>query len=97
MCTQNMKLIQYPSPLFGGVEHVKIPADGDVIILVGYYSPMKHYRNVFVSPELVMGVLIEYTQQFSLGEDLESAMIIACSLRQNRYLEVFGLPCFEWD
>ena len=40
---------QYPSPLFGGVDHVKIPADGDDIYLVGY-SPIKHYHNVVVSP-----------------------------------------------
>ena len=33
---------QYLSPLFGGVDHVKIPADGDAIYLVGY-SPIKHY------------------------------------------------------
>ncbi|KAG2325483.1 hypothetical protein Bca4012_040010 [Brassica carinata] len=82
---------QYPSPLFGGVEHVKIPADGDAIYLVGY-SPMKCYRNVVVTLELVMDTMIEYSDQFGLGEELESAMIIACSLRQNRYLEKVGLP-----
>ncbi|CAA7031226.1 unnamed protein product [Microthlaspi erraticum] len=82
---------QYPSPLFGGVDHVKIPADGDVIYLVGS-SPVKHYRNVVVSHQQVMASLITYADQFWLEEELESAMIIACSLRQNRYLEVVGLP-----
>lgn len=82
---------QYPGPLFGGVDHVKIPADGDDIYLVGY-SPVKHYHNVVVSPEHIMGTLIEYSNQFWLWEELESAMIIACSLRQNRYLDVVGLP-----
>ncbi|CAN8255073.1 unnamed protein product [Cochlearia groenlandica] len=80
-----------PSPLFGGVDHVKIPDDGKVIYLVGY-SPIKHYRNVVVTPELVMHALVEYSNQFWLAEELESAMIIACSLRQNRYLEVVRLP-----
>lgn len=46
---------QYPSPVFGGVEHVKIPVDGDAIYLVGY-SPMKIYHNV-----VVMETVIEYS------------------------------------
>lgn len=82
---------QYPSPLFGGVDHVKIPADGDAIYLVGY-SPIKHYHNVVGSPERIMGTLMVYSHQFWLWEELESATIIACFLRQNRYLDVVGLP-----
>lgn len=72
------------------VDHVKIPADGKIIYLVGY-SPMKRYHNVVVSPELVMRTLIEYSDQFWLEEELESAIVMACSLRQNRYLEKVGL------
>ncbi|VVB06284.1 unnamed protein product [Arabis nemorensis] len=53
---------------------------------------MKRYDNVVVSPELVMRTLIEYSDQFWLEEELESAMIIACSPRQNSYLEKVGLP-----
>ena len=82
---------QYPSPLLGGVEHVSVPADGEHVLLVSKL-PQGVFNNVMITAELVMGSLIDYCEQFCLGDELEAAMVIACSLRQNRYLETVSLP-----
>ena len=81
----------YPSVYLGGADHVSVPADGRYIVLVGS-NPLRYCTDTYVSAELIIGTLIEYADQFCLGKDLETAMAIACSLRQNRYLEVVGLP-----
>ena len=81
----------YPSLYLGGADHVHVPADGRYVVLVGS-NPLRYCEDTYVSAELIIGTLIEYADQFCLGKDLETAMAIACSLRQNRYLEVVGLP-----
>lgn len=81
----------YPSPYLGGADHVHIPADGRYIVLVGN-NPTRYCQDTYVSAELIMGTMIEYAEYFCLGNQIEAAMAIACSLRQNRYFKVVGLP-----
>ena len=82
---------QYPHPRLGGVSHVKIPADGKHVYLVAK-NVHPGVRNVYLTASVVMGFLIQYADDFNLGEDLEKAMVIACSLRENRYLKSVQLP-----
>nr|GLL30374.1 putative viral coat protein [Ipomoea trifida] len=82
---------QYPHPVFGGCSNVSIPADAKSIKLVGYkVDPVK--TDVIIRAEIVWGVLLQYAHQFSLREDLEAALIIACSLRENKYMSKATLP-----
>jgi hypothetical protein len=82
---------EYPNPTFGGCQHIKIPADGKNIYLVGYDKILGKVK-VFLTPQLVWGTLVQYCERFRLGKDLESALAIACTLRENRYMTKVYLP-----
>lgn len=45
-----------------------------------------------ISAPFIWGSLINYSKMFGLGQDLQTALLIACSLRENRYLKKVGLP-----
>lgn len=82
---------EYPHPVFGGVAHVTIPADASSILLVAYSYPKTKFQ-VMITAETIWGALVQYADQFRLGGDLEAALAIACSLRQNKYFTTVTLP-----
>ncbi|KAK7405502.1 hypothetical protein VNO78_06861 [Psophocarpus tetragonolobus] len=82
---------EYSNPTFGGVQHVSISADAKNLFLVGYEMSMLK-NDVMLTPEIIWGILIKYADEFSLWPHLESALVIACSLRENRYMSKVYLP-----
>lgn len=47
---------------------------------------------MYISGELIWGTLLQYADQFRLAGELEAALVIACSLRENRYMAKVTLP-----
>lgn len=82
---------EYPHPIIGGCDHIKIPADGKQVVMVGR-APRTIGATVYISAPLIWGTLMQYCEHFNLGRDLESALAIACCLRENKYLSVVSLP-----
>ncbi|KAI6698982.1 hypothetical protein NL676_019101, partial [Syzygium grande] len=80
----------YPHHTLGGASHVSILADATNIFLVSYIVTELAVK-VLVTPEIARSALIRYADQFNLENQLEQALAIACSLRENKYLVKVGL------
>lgn len=82
---------EYPHPSYGGHAPVHIPADGDNILLMCSGGINPGARPV-ITAQLAYASLSVYAQSFRVTDQLEHALCIAASLRENRYLTTFGLP-----
>lgn len=72
--------------------HVRIPADGKDVFIVGGGSIPPPVVDVRLTANLVYTSILTYAIDVGVTDDLQSALVIACSLQQNRYFSKVGLP-----
>lgn len=80
----------YPPPEIQS--HVNIPADGPNVFMVTEGVLNMGNRAVRLTPGMVYASIMAYAMDVSCTEHLQQALIIACSLQQNRYFSNVKLP-----
>lgn len=82
---------EYPH-ISGGYSHVIIPSDADINYVVGYGKRSESVRTRLITADHMWSTMVTYCVSLGLGNIFEKAMVIACLLKENRYLECIGLP-----
>nr|WPA89354.1 coat protein [Aspergillus ochraceopetaliformis chrysovirus 1] len=81
----------YP-PAFVQGSHVTVPADANEVFLVYDGQAGNPQLHTNITPESVYSSILRYAKDVGVMAELQSAMICACSLRENRYFNRMGLP-----
>lgn len=84
---------EYPNPDITSHCDAVVPADAkDVIVVVNGAVPSAEKFRITLTPQLVMASLMKYAEESWCSDELESALVCACSLYENRYLLRASLP-----
>lgn len=89
--------IEYP-PRWGGYTgqgNVAIPADSEDHYLVCYDRMTPGRFTCTMTEQLVWIGMVNYAKEMGVADQLEEALIVACSLHDNRYLSKASLPRVE--
>ncbi|QGR26539.1 capsid protein [Chrysothrix chrysovirus 1] len=81
---------EYPPKEFNS--HVHIPADGENIFMVAQGQLPPNNVTVTLNPGIIHASILTYAMDTSITDQLQSALLIACSLHQNRYFSKMRLP-----
>jgi len=81
----------YPNQHMDCQDHVRIPSDGNKVYLVSH-SAQTEALIFTLTASTAWASLMSYCEQFGIGHQLESAMVMACSLSENRYYSRIELP-----
>ncbi|UOK20162.1 coat protein [Diplodia seriata chrysovirus 1] len=80
----------YPPPMIQS--HVTVPADGEEVFMVTQGKVPVQAIQIVLNPIQVWSSVIKYANDVGVTEYLQTALICACSLQQNRYFSRVGLP-----
>nr|WKR37725.1 capsid protein [Leptosphaeria biglobosa chrysovirus 1] len=84
---------QYPNNDTMCYAPASIPADGEEIaVVINGWVPNVDYFTVTQTPQSMMASIIKYATESGNLDELESALIVACSMYENRYISRVDLP-----
>jgi hypothetical protein len=89
--------LEYP-PRWGGYVgrgNVHVPADAEAHYLVAKGVMTAGRFTCDLSAQLVWIGVVNYAREMGLGDEIEPALVTACSLYENRYLREVSLPRVE--
>ncbi|ALD89091.2 capsid protein [Macrophomina phaseolina chrysovirus 1] len=72
--------------------HVRVPADGGEVYMVSQGALPNVQFRVSLQASQVLASIVKYSRDVGVMSYLQSALVTACSLQQNRYFSKVGLP-----